>query len=117
MASRGGTSCYDAAVNVTSFEVFVPPRVLVEGTAPELGEGRIHIGPGAAAAVLRTVDDDHDSGEKWGSWDSYLGVGGETRAFAVVPGTDDTDAVEDRPKVRGLFTLGFVVERMVFSGL
>jgi hypothetical protein len=92
---------------------------LFEATGDDPGEGRFHVGPGAAVAVLKTVDDAHEGGgEKWGgSTDSFLGFGGEMRAFAVMAGSDETRAVEDRPRVRGLFTLGVVLESMVFSEL
>jgi hypothetical protein len=93
-------------------------RGLFEGSAPAAGEGRFHLGPGVAVAVMKTVDDEHDRGhEKWGGdWDSYLGVGGELRATALTVGSEPTRAVEDRPRLWGQFALGIVLERMVYSG-
>jgi hypothetical protein len=92
-------------------------RVMLEGAAPAPAEGRFQVGAAGALALLRTVDDEHDSGEKWGSWDSYLGLGGELRAGAIMTDPPAEGGDDPRPRVRGAFFVGFVIERMIYSGL
>jgi hypothetical protein len=94
-------------------------RTSFQGAAPAPAQGRFELGAAAAVAVLRTVDDAHESGgEKWGgAWDSYLGLGAELRAGILTPEEDTNGGESDRPRVRGTLGLGFVIEREVFSGL